>query len=189
MANARGPAVLFGVVVLLVNLTAAADSPKGTIRVEAVVQNYETAVMEDFFDDGRFAVYDAVTLRMVSPAEMVDKNDTRACCYWVDRDQIATAEAWRALSFRLRQRTSQGRRFILGRSRKSSMGRRKRCDQTCGTQQDSPPHRSQSLGRNREGVGAVTGKTRSVRPGRTFLDRRARSRITCLRVWPSEEYL
>lgn len=49
-----------------------ADAPPKT-RVEAVVRKFESTVMWDHFDDGRFAAYDGVTLKMLSPAELVGK--------------------------------------------------------------------------------------------------------------------
>ena len=73
MKNTCRLVVLLGVVCPLLACSAAVDAPKGMVRVEAVVQQYEIGAMEDLFDDGRFASYDAVTLKLLAPPEMANK--------------------------------------------------------------------------------------------------------------------
>lgn len=72
MSNVPRLAILIVAVCYPARVTLAADPPKAIVRVEAVVQTYETAAMGDLLADGRFAVDDAVTFRLVAPAEMAD---------------------------------------------------------------------------------------------------------------------
>lgn len=69
----RLEAVILGVVLALTTWSAAADAPNEQIRVEAIVQKYEIAAMEDAFDDGRFVNYDGATLKVLSPAKVAGK--------------------------------------------------------------------------------------------------------------------
>lgn len=73
MTNTSPIIVFFGGLCFLAVVTAVADEPDNNVRVEAIVQTYEIAAMEDLFDDGRFVSYDAVTLKILTPKEMADK--------------------------------------------------------------------------------------------------------------------
>jgi hypothetical protein len=60
---------IFVALCLITPFSSAAEPPT-KVRVVAVVQKYEVAAMEDLYDDGRLVVYDAVTLNVVSPADL-----------------------------------------------------------------------------------------------------------------------
>jgi len=74
MTNLSLLVVLLAVACFPATRSPAADAPQTLIRVEAVVEKYEIAAMEDAFDDGRFVTYDGVTLKLLSPEEVAPKS-------------------------------------------------------------------------------------------------------------------
>lgn len=71
--NTSRLAVVFALVCILVVFVVVADTPERHVRVEAVVLSYEIAAMEDLIDDGQFVTYDALTLKIISPADLANK--------------------------------------------------------------------------------------------------------------------